>query len=242
MFYQTFKRVCDVTVATAVLVVTAPLFVPLVIGLRLTGEGEVFYRQTRVGYRRNRFGILKFATMLKNSPSLGTGDITLRNDPRITPLGGFLRRSKLNELPQVLNVVSGDLSLVGPRPLMPVSFEMYTSEVQEVVYDSRPGITGLGSLVYRDEESLVTAATDAGIDARRFYREAIYPYKGDLELYYRRERGFWTDLKILVGTAVSVIAPELDVAAWLFPDMPTRPDALHPDGFLRTAALASQAH
>ena len=231
-FYESFKRVADVAAASVVIALALPVVVPIVIGLRLTGEGEVFYRQRRVGHRRRQFGILKFATMLKNSPSMGTGDITLRNDPRVTPMGGFLRKTKLNELPQVLNVVAGDLSLVGPRPLMPVSFEMYDPEVQRVVYDSRPGITGLGSVVYRDEEALVSAAVDAGIDGRAYYRRAIYPYKGQLELYYRAHRGLLFDLRILVATAISVILPGVDVTRQLFPDLPPRPAVLEPATFL----------
>src|SRR5690606_18591410 len=98
------------------------------------------------------FNILKFATMLKNSPHMPGGEITLRNDPRLLPLGGFLRKTKINELPQLLNVLRGEMSLVGPRPLMEVSFEMYPAEFQEVVYESMPGLTGIGSLVFRDEE------------------------------------------------------------------------------------------
>lgn len=224
--YLLIKRVADFTAAAAGLIVLSPLLIPIVIGLKLTGEGEVFYRQQRVGYKRKPFGILKFATMLKDSPNMGTGDITLRNDPRVTPMGGWLRKTKINELPQILNVLFGDLSLVGPRPLMPVSFEMYDPEVQAVVYESRPGITGIGSLVYRDEEALVSTATDHGIDARDYYRAAIYPYKGELELWYRENRGFATDFKLIIGTALSIIDSNTNWAQRLFPSLPQRPSVL----------------
>ena len=234
--YLFIKRVFDLGTALMALIALSPLFIPLVIALRLTGEGEIFYKQERVGYNRQMFGILKFATMLKNSPNMGTGDITLRDDPRVTPVGKHLRKTKLNELPQIINVLKGDLSWVGPRPLMPVSFEMYSDDVQNVVYESRPGITGLGSLVYRDEEALVSAATDAGIDPREYYQRAIYPYKGELELYYRRKRGLWTDLKILIGTALSVVLPSVDIASTLFPDMPGRPTNLDPSRYAETLA------
>ena len=224
--YLPLKRLADFAAALAGLLVLSPLLVPVVVGLRLTGEGEVFYRQRRLGYKRRPFGIYKFATMLKDSPNIGTGDITLRDDPRITPMGGWLRRTKVNELPQLLNVLFGDMSLVGPRPLMPVSFEMYAPAVQAVVYDSRPGVTGIGSLVFRDEEALVTRATELGLDARRYYREAIYPYKGAVESWYRRNRGLWTDTKILAGTALSLVASDVDWAARLFRDLPARPALL----------------
>ena len=227
--YHFVTRSADLLAAAAGLLILSPLLVPVVIGLRLTGEGEVFYRQKRLGYKRQPFGIFKFATMLKDSPNIGTGDITVRNDPRVTPMGGWLRRTKVNELPQLLNVVNGDMSLVGPRPLMPVSFEMYAPEVKEIVYESRPGITGIGSLVYRDEEALVSTATAAGLDARQFYRESIYPYKGQLEHWYYENRGFTVDLLILAGTALSLFDSRTDWAARFFPDLPARPDALRLD-------------
>ena len=230
--YQLFKRLADFLAAFVGLSILSPLLIPIVIGLKLTGEGEVFYKQNRVGFKNQKFGILKFATMLKDSPNIGTGDITLRNDPRVTPMGGFLRKSKINELPQIINVLFGDMSLVGPRPLMAVSFEMYTQGVQDIVYESRPGITGIGSLVYRDEEALVSAATDFGIDPRLYYQKAIYPYKGKLESWYYKNRGFITDFKILLGTALSLVNSDKDWAQALFSDIPARPDTLQPRLFV----------
>lgn len=224
--YTLVKRTADLAVAGVGLVLLSPLLIPIVVGLRLTGEGEVFYKQTRMGYRNGRFGIYKFATMLRDSPNIGTGSITLRDDPRVTPMGGWLRRSKVNELPQILNVLFGEMSLVGPRPLMPVSFEMYDAGVKPIVYQSRPGITGIGSLVYRDEEAMVTAATESGIEPAHFYRTVIYPYKGQVERWYYHHRGFKTDSLILVGTALSLVRGHEDWAARLFPDLPPRPREL----------------
>lgn len=234
--YQAFKRICDFLVALVLLLLLSPLLIPIVIGLRFTGEGEIFYKQNRVGFKRKDFGILKFATMLKDSPNIGTGDITLRNDPRVTSMGGFLRKSKINELPQILNVLFGDMSLVGPRPLMQVSFELYSKKVQAVVYESKPGITGIGSLVYRDEEALVSAVTDGGGDPRAYYRDAIYPYKGALEYWYYKNKGFITDFKILVGTALSLLNSEKDWATRLFSKLPPRPEILIPNIFLQQGA------
>ena len=147
--YEFTKRVFDVVVALVLLVILLPLLLPLVLILKLTDEGEVFYFQDRVGFQNRKFSIWKFATMLKDSPNMSGGEITLRNDPRITTAGKFLRLTKLNELPQLVNVLIGDMSFVGPRPLMPVSFEQYAPEVQERVYESRPGITGIGSVIFR---------------------------------------------------------------------------------------------
>ena len=226
MAYEQIKRLADFTAAAAGLVLLSPILLPVVVGLRLTGEGEVFYRQERVGYRRRRFGIYKFATMLKASPTMGTGSITLRNDPRVTPMGRWLRRTKLNELPQIINVLLGDMSLVGPRPLMPVSFELYTPDVQAVVYDSRPGITGIGSVVFRDEEVLVTEAAARGYEPAAYYREVIYPYKGQLEVWYRQHRGLLCDVKILSATALALVASRVDWARVLFSDLPPDPAAV----------------
>ena len=114
--YKFIKRFFDILFSLLALVILLPVFIPIIILLLLTGEHEVFFRQERVGYKNSIFRIWKFATMLKNSPNMGHGDMTVRKDPRITPLGRFLRQSKINELPQVFNILTGDMSFVGPAP------------------------------------------------------------------------------------------------------------------------------
>lgn len=223
--YRILKRLIDILAAGLGILILLPVAIPLFIALRLTGEGEVFYRQTRLGYRQRPFSILKLATMLKNSPNMPGGEITLRNDPRVTPLGHYLRLLKLNELPQLWNVLVGDMTIIGPRPLMKVSFEMYAPDVQDIVYESRPGLTGIGSLVFRDEEALVT---DSGRDPREFYRDAIYPYKGELERWYYQNQSAWTDLKILLLTPILVAFPHADLVFTWFPNLPPMPDELRP--------------
>ena len=161
------------------------------IGLKLTGEGYIFYRQKRIGYRNTYFEIWKFATMLLNSPNMGSGSITLRNDPRITPMGGFLRKTKINELPQLFNVLLGNMSLVGPRPLMQADFDAYSPEVQAKVYSVKPGITGIGSVVFRDEEKYFDENLKE--DPKVFYERVIAPYKGALELWYAENQSLWVD-------------------------------------------------
>jgi lipopolysaccharide/colanic/teichoic acid biosynthesis glycosyltransferase len=193
--------------------------VPIAIILRLTGEGYVFYYQKRIGYQNTYFNIIKFATMLKNSPNMGTGSITLRNDPRLLPMGKFLRKSKINELPQLLNVLKGDMSLVGPRPLVDKTFTAYPDILRYKVYDSIPGITGIGSVVFRDEEALISAAT---VPPHEFYEQYIAPYKGSLEIWYNERKSVGVDTKILFLTAWTIIFPSSKLVNSFFPDLPKR--------------------
>ena len=131
--YKITKRIIDILIAAITLVVLSPVLIICMIILLFTGEHEVFFFQKRVGYKNKIFDIWKFATMLKNSPNMGTGEITLRNDPRVMKFGRFLRITKLNELPQIINVLKGDMSIVGPRPLMSVSFKQYPEGVQQII-------------------------------------------------------------------------------------------------------------
>ncbi len=186
--------------------------------LLVTGEREVFYFQKRVGYKKRLFDIWKFATMVKNSPNIGTGEITLRNDPRVTGFGKILRMTKVNELPQIINVFKGDMSIVGPRPLMEVSFKLYPEEVQKVIYNCRPGMTGIGSLIFRDEEKIVSDAADP----QAMY-VAIYPYKGALELWYQKHASLYTDFMIIFLTGWSILFPANKLVHKVFKDLPSRP-------------------
>lgn len=164
--------------------------------------------------------------MLKNSPNMGNKTVTVRNDPRITKIGQFLRFTKINELPQILNVLKGEMSLVGPRPLLVTSFHKYTPEVQKVIYQNKPGITGIGSLVFRDEEKLVTAYKKLGKDPLDYYREHIYPYKGALESWYYNNISFWTDVRILSLTFWSVLNSDSQLVFKVFKNLPPKPEEL----------------
>ena len=218
--YPLIKRMFDMLFALLALVVLSPLLIPIVIGLKLTGEGYVFYLQERVGYRNRLFNIYKFATMLKDSPNMQGGIITTARDPRITPMGGFLRKSKINELPQLLNVLFGDMSFVGPRPVMQKSFDQYPARVQEVIYNVKPGITGIGSIVFRDEEQLITDVRNRGQDTWAYYRDVIYPHKGRIEEWYQAHQSFSVDLKILFLTAWVIIQPQSNLVYQIFPEVP----------------------
>ena len=215
--YIVLKRIIDLFVASLALVLLFPILFPVIIILLLTGEHEVFYLQKRIGYKNKPFYIWKFATMIKNSPNIGTGEITLRNDPRVTKFGKFLRMSKLNELPQIINVFKGDMSIVGPRPLMEISFKLYPTEVQDVIYESKPGITGIGSLLFRDEEKILSDSTDP-----RATYAAIYPYKAALEMWYRQQASTYTDLMIIFLTAWSIISPKNNLVRKAFRGLPQR--------------------
>lgn len=201
----------------------SPLLIPLSIALKLTGEGYIFYLQERVGYKNQIFSIYKFATMLKDSPNMAGGLITIKKDPRLTPLGGFLRASKINELPQLINILKGDMSIVGPRPVMRQSFEQYPSEVQNVIYNVKPGLSGIGSIVFRDEEAMITKKKEEGEDIWHFYVNDIYPHKGKLELWYQQNQSLWVDIKIIVVTIWLILFSKSDLVYKAFPSLPKRP-------------------
>lgn len=216
--YVFLKRIIDILIATIALILLSPILIPSIMILLVTGEREVFYFQKRIGYKNKPFDIWKFATMVKNSPNIGTGEITLRNDPRVTKFGKILRMTKINELPQIINVFKGDMSIVGPRPLMEVSFKLYSEEVQKVIYNSPPGMTGIGSLIFRDEEKIVSEAADP----KAMYA-AIYPYKGALELWYQKNASLYTDFMIMFLTGWSILFPKNQLVHKIFKDLPVRP-------------------
>lgn len=218
--YMFFKRLFDIVVSFIAILILLPFMLPVVLLLLLTGEHHVFYLQERVGYRNKLFSIYKFATMLQNSPNMEGGLITLKRDPRLTPLGGFLRSSKINELPQLLNILFGDMSFVGPRPVMQKSFDAYPDEVKACIYNVPPGLTGIGSIVFRDEESLITEVKQKGGDTWAYYTEVIYPYKGKLELWYQQNNNFMVDMQIILLTAWGVLKPHSTLYLKIFKGLP----------------------
>ena len=157
--------------------------------------------------------------MLKNSLQMGSGTITLKDDFRVTRVGKFLRKTKINELPQIV-ILKGDISFVGPRPLILSSFEVYSKNIQFKIYNVKPGLTGIGSIIFRDEESLLSSIKDE--DPHVYYQKVIAPYKGELELWYQQNRSFTTDLKILFITAWVVLFPSNLLVYKVFKDIPPR--------------------
>jgi lipopolysaccharide/colanic/teichoic acid biosynthesis glycosyltransferase len=210
--------------AAALLVLAVPLAIVALV-LRFTGEGEVWFLQDRLGLHGKLFKVIKFATMRKDSEFTGTKDITLRDDPRVLPVGRFLRRRKINELPQLINVLKGDMSVVGWRPLLVKSFSYYPEHVQKQIINMKPGLTGVGSIIFRDEESIVARA---GKPPERVYAEDIAPYKGELELWYQKHQSLWLDVKIIVLTAMILVRSRSDLYKLWLPDLPECPFPIHP--------------
>ena len=220
--YKFSKRIFDIVSSLIACIILAPFLLPIFILLRLTSEGEVFYLQERIGLNKKPFMIFKFATMLKNSSKMAGGIITVQNDPRVTFMGGFLRKSKINELPQLLNIIIGDMSVVGPRPVMKASFEAYPSKIQEVIYNVKPGLTGIGSIIFRDEEELISNVNNNGGDILNFYKNTIYPFKGEVEIWYQKNKSFFLDFKLIFITAWVIFYPKSKIYEKWFKDLPKR--------------------
>lgn len=220
--YKFSKRVFDIISSLIAIVFFSPLFLPIIILLRFTSEGEVFYFQERVGMNNKPFMIYKFATMLKNSSKMKGSYITVKNDPRVTYMGRFLRKSKINELPQLINILLGHMSVVGPRPVMRVSFESYPKEIQKTIYNVKPGLSGIGSIIFRDEDELITQYKNNGGDIWKFYKEKIYPFKGKLEIWYQNNKSFLLDIKIILVTLFVIFKPESKIYYKVFKNLPKR--------------------
>ena len=202
------------------LTILTPVLLPVAIILRFSAEGYVFYFQDRIGKGRVNFRIIKFATMLKDSPNLASGSITLSGDWRVTKPGKFLRKTKINELPQIINILKGDISLVGPRPLVTKTFTAYNDDIQSKIYNVKPGLTGIGSIIFRDEESLISAVTEE--NPHDFYKRVIAPYKGELEMWYQLNRSFILDLQLIFMTAWVILVPNSKLYEKWFKDLPKR--------------------
>jgi lipopolysaccharide/colanic/teichoic acid biosynthesis glycosyltransferase len=220
--YKFSKRIFDIVSSSIVCIILAPFLLPIIILLRLTSEGEVFYLQERIGLNKKPFMIYKFATMLKNSSKMEGGIITIQNDPRVTFMGEFLRKSKINELPQLVNILIGDMSVVGPRPVMKASFEAYPSKIQKVIYNVKPGLTGIGSIIFRDEEDLISNIKNDGGDIWDFYKNTIYPFKGEVEIWYQNNKSFFLDIKLIFITLWVIFSPNSKIYEKLFKDLPKR--------------------
>lgn len=194
------KRLFDIVAGGLGLLILSPLFLVLAVWIRLDSEGPVFYRQTRVGRHNRDFRIFKFRSMKEGADKQGL--ITVGgHDPRITRSGYFIRRYKLDELPQLINVFLGDMSLVGPRPEVRKYVDMYTPEQMHVL-DVRPGITSLASIRYRNENELLDKADDPD----RFYIDVIMQDKLAIDLEYVRQASFWYDIKLIIRTFWEIVS------------------------------------
>ncbi len=205
-----------------------PFMVPIMVCLKLTGEHYIFYLQPRVGRGGKDFKVFKFATMLRNSPNLPGGLLTQKNDPRILPIGHFLRKTKINEIPQLINVFIGEMSFVGPRPQARCHYELYSEIVRREIDRLRPGLTGIGSIIFRDEEAMLDNVLG---DRDHFHDTVIAPYKGELEVWYARNESIGKYFALIFLTALVLVYPRTNVLRF-FKNLPKVPD--EPRGRMRT--------
>jgi len=217
-------RLLDILLSFIALLVFFPFGIIIVLILRFTGEGEIFYIQDRIGKNGRHFGLYKFATMLKNSPAIGTGDITVKNDTRVLPVGRFLRKTKINEIPQLINILIGDISVVGPRPQTPKNFDYFPPQGKEVILSMRPGLTGIGSIIFRDEETIVA---NSGKTIEACYYEIIGPYKAKLETWYYERQNIITYFLLIMITAWVIVFPRSEIYRRIWPSLPPLPNELH---------------
>lgn len=215
-------RGLDLFFSLTALVALTPLLVLVAIALRFSGEGEVFYRQLRIGKGGREFHLLKFATMMKNSPAIGAGELTLPNDPRVLPLGRILRKTKLNELPQLLNIAAGDLSLIGPRPQTRRYYDCYAAADRAWIDTIRPGLSGVGSILFRDEETLLAKV----MDPIAFDDKVITPYKGQVEHWFAVNQSVALYFELILTTVLVVLLPSSGLHQRLLSRVPAPPAAL----------------
>lgn len=215
-------RFFDVFLSGIALIVLSPMLIPVMLFLKFSGEREVFFLQERIGKNKKIFRLFKFATMIKNSSSIGTGTVTVKDDPRILPLGKFLRKTKINELPQLLNVFLGDMSIIGPRPQTSRCFEVFPINVQEAITQIKPGLSGVGPIVFRDEEEILEGHSGS-LD---FYDNIIAPYKGNVEAWYVGKESLFFYFSLIFLTIWIVIFPKSDLIWRIFKDLPVPPDDL----------------
>jgi lipopolysaccharide/colanic/teichoic acid biosynthesis glycosyltransferase len=204
------KRIFDLFAATLALAVLSPLCLPIVFLIRSDG-GPAFFRQTRVGKNGKLFQIHKFRSMVANADQIGR-QITADHDPRITKIGGLLRKSKLDELPQLINVLRGEMSLVGPRPEVPYYTQQWPPEDREIILSVKPGITDYATVLYHDEQSVLAESNDP----ERAYIESVLPQKVALYRKYVTEQSMWLDIRLILSTLLGIAGVK---SCFLLPEM-----------------------
>lgn len=216
-------RLFDIFFSALAILFLLPLFIPIIIILKFTGEGKVFYLQKRIGKNKQAFNLYKFVTMLENSENMGTGDLTVKNDPRILPFGVFLRKSKINELPQLLNIFFGHMSVVGFRPQTPNAFNLYSEQGGNIIAQNKPGLTGVGSIIFSNEEELLDKNSGRGMD---FYHNVIIPYKENVEIWWTKKVSIVNYFYAIFLTVVALVFPWKYLSFFLWKDLPNIPAGL----------------
>ncbi len=216
------QRLFDILFSSVAIFFLSPLFIVVILLLKFSGEGQIFFLQDRIGHKKRVFKLYKFVTMLKNSENIGTGTVTLYNDPRILPVGHFLRKSKINELPQLFNVFKGDMSIIGPRPQTQRCFDAYPEVSQEEIIKVRPGLSGIGSIVFRNEDKMMHANNEPD----KLYDQTIMPYKGFLEQWYVSHQGIWAYFCLIGLTVWVILTSNINLTWRLFKNLPHPPEEL----------------
>ena len=217
-------RFFDILFSFIAIVILLPFMLPIMIGLKLTGEHDIFYGQERIGKGGKPFKVWKFATMLRNSINMPGGGFTMKDDPRILPMGKFLRKTKINELPQLINIFVGDMSVIGYRPLVKKGYDLYSEDVKKELAKSRPGLSGIGSIVFRNEEQIVQKY-ETFEEKQEYYKNAIIPYKGELEVWYANHKSVFMYFRLIFMTVGAVLKP--DSQSWKkIKGIPVIPDNL----------------
>jgi len=194
------KRIFDLVCAGLGLLLLAPLFALISLCIKLDSKGPVFFKQLRIGRFQKPFYIYKFRTMIQDAEKKGI-KLTVGRDSRITRCGTILRKYKIDELPQLINVVKGEMSLVGPRPEVPEYVKYYPEQIKEIIFSVRPGITDYASLKFRNENKLLASATDP----EKTYVEKILPEKLKLYVHYVQNRSLLGDILIILNTLLRII-------------------------------------
>jgi len=220
------KRFLDIILSTIALLILSPLFIPIMLILKLTGEGYIFYKQERIGQNQEPFNLLKFATMFKDSPNMIGGNITQKNDPRILPFGVFLRKYKINEFPQIINILLGDMSIIGRRPTVKEHYDYFDEETKNIISKYKPGLSGISSIIFRDEEKYFVNKEVS--ENKIFYKKQIAPFKGKLEIWYCTNQSLIVDILLIIITIISVIKPSINIYNNLFSDLPKH-DLFNPE-------------
>tara|TARA_B100000925_G_C21989126_1_gene465962 strand:- start:435 stop:1100 length:666 start_codon:yes stop_codon:yes gene_type:complete len=216
------QRLFDIFFSSFAIFLLSPLLITVILLLKFSGEGQIFFLQNRIGHKKKVFKLYKFVTMLKNSENIGTGTVTLHNDPRILPVGHFLRKSKINELPQLFNVLRGEMSVIGPRPQTQRCFDAYPEVSQEEIIKVRPGLSGIGSIVFRNEDKMMHADNEPD----KLYDRTIMPYKGVLEQWYVSHQGVWAYFCLIVLTIWVILTSNTNLIWKLFKNLPHPPEEL----------------
>ena len=216
-------RFIDFFFSLFLLIVLIPLLIlPIFFLFKIKGLKSIFFTQKRVGKNFHFFKIYKISTM--NSDSELSGTITLKNDSRVLPFGNFLRRTKINELPQLINILKGEMSFVGPRPLTKEVFSLYNEETQKIISTVKPGLTGIGSIFFSDEENFLVQQSFS--EQIHFYKDIIVPYKASLEIWYVNNKSLYLNVKIMFVTFLLLFFNSKNILSFFFKELPQEPKLL----------------